>query len=116
MARSDGAYQAEEKFGTRQERQGLKSLRENSVLEGHGISRDVPSLRDSPLNRMLPGTPVPGYRLCRPSGTAPSGHRPRLCSFVFDLYNLWLDIGGSWKDVVRVHLLGNPAVSALFQK
>jgi hypothetical protein len=24
---------------------------ENSVLKGHGISRDVPSLRDSPLNR-----------------------------------------------------------------
>jgi len=69
MARSDGAYQAEEKFGTRQERQGLKSLRENSVLEGHGISRDVSSLRDSPLNLSLPGTPVPGYRLCRARST-----------------------------------------------
>jgi len=48
---------------------GIKSLRENSVLEGHGISRDVPSLRDSPVNLSLPGTDVPGYRLCRPCGT-----------------------------------------------
>jgi len=51
-------------------------LRENSVLEGHGVSRDVPSLRDSPLNRTLPGTPVPGYRLCRPFGTALLGIDP----------------------------------------
>jgi hypothetical protein len=28
--------------------QGLKSLRDNSVLEGYGLSRDVSSLRDSP--------------------------------------------------------------------
>jgi hypothetical protein len=48
---------------------GLKSLREKSVLEGHGVSRDVSSLRDSPLNLSLPGTAVPGYRLCRPCGT-----------------------------------------------
>ena len=48
---------------------GAKSLRENSVLEGQGLSRDVSSLRDSPLDRTLPGTPVPGYRLCRPCGT-----------------------------------------------
>jgi hypothetical protein len=39
-------------------------------LEGHGVSRDVSSLRDSPLNLSLPGTAVPGYRLFRPSGTA----------------------------------------------
>jgi hypothetical protein len=56
-------------FGIRLQ-QGLKSLRENSVLEGHGVSRDVPSLRDSPLNLSLPGTPVPGYRLCRPLSTS----------------------------------------------
>jgi hypothetical protein len=31
--------------------------------------RAVPSLRDSPLNRTLPGTPVPGYGLYRPFGT-----------------------------------------------
>jgi hypothetical protein len=36
---------------------------------GHGVSRDVPSLRDSLLNRTRPGTAVPGYRLCRPCGT-----------------------------------------------
>jgi hypothetical protein len=29
----------------------------------------VPSLRDSPHWPCLPGTPVPGYRLCRPCGT-----------------------------------------------
>jgi hypothetical protein len=35
----------------------------------YSLSRDVPSLRDSPLlNLRLPGTAVPGYRLC-PSGT-----------------------------------------------
>jgi len=28
--------------------QGVKSLGESSVLEGHGLSRDVSSLRDSP--------------------------------------------------------------------
>jgi hypothetical protein len=40
------------------------------VLEGRGISRDVSSLRDSPLNLSLPGTDVPGYRLCRPRSTS----------------------------------------------
>jgi hypothetical protein len=34
-----------------------------------GVSRDVSSLRDSPLNLSLPGTEVAGYRLCRPCGT-----------------------------------------------
>jgi hypothetical protein len=47
----------------------LKSLRDSSLLEGHGVSRDVSSLRDSPLNLSLRGTPVPDYRLCRPYGT-----------------------------------------------
>jgi hypothetical protein len=31
--------------------------------------RNVPSLRDSSHNLFLPGTAVPGYRLCRPCGT-----------------------------------------------
>jgi hypothetical protein len=30
----------------------------------------VPSLRDSSHRLILPGTPVPGYRLFRPYGTA----------------------------------------------
>jgi hypothetical protein len=30
----------------------------------------VSSLRDSYINLSLPGTPVPGYRLYRPRGTA----------------------------------------------
>jgi hypothetical protein len=34
---------AAEKFGTGQDWQGLKSMRENSVLEGHGFSRAVNS-------------------------------------------------------------------------
>jgi hypothetical protein len=50
--------------------QGLKSLRESLVLEGHGLSRDVSSLRDSPENLSLPGTDVPGYRLFRPRSTS----------------------------------------------
>ncbi|HET6217957.1 MAG TPA: hypothetical protein VFE27_13120, partial [Acidobacteriaceae bacterium] len=32
--------------------------------------RIVSSLRDSYINLSLPGTPVPGYRLYRPCGTA----------------------------------------------
>jgi hypothetical protein len=40
--------------------QGLKSLRENSYCV-------VPSGLD--LREILPGTPVPGYRLSRPFGT-----------------------------------------------
>jgi hypothetical protein len=47
-----------------------KGLRESSVLKGHGLSRDMSSLRDSLHILSLPGTDVPGYRLFRPSGTA----------------------------------------------
>jgi hypothetical protein len=31
--------------------------------------RITPSIRDSYMNLILPGTPVPGYRLYRPYGT-----------------------------------------------
>jgi hypothetical protein len=43
---------------------------ESSVLEGHGASRDVPSLPELAHFLSLPGTAVPGYRLFRPYGTA----------------------------------------------
>jgi hypothetical protein len=36
----------------------------------HPGLRIVSSLRDSYINLSLPGTPVPGYRLYRPCGTA----------------------------------------------
>lgn len=43
------AKEAAEKFGTGQDRQGLKRVCENSILEGHGFSRAVNSLRASGL-------------------------------------------------------------------
>jgi len=53
-------------------------LSESSVLERHGVSRDVPSLPDSPHFLSLPGTAVPGYRLFRPRSTS-SGQALRDC-------------------------------------
>jgi hypothetical protein len=45
---------------------GLVKLNESIRLPGLPI---VPSLRDSIVKLILPGTPVPGYRLFRPFGT-----------------------------------------------
>jgi len=40
----------------------------------------VSSLRDSSHSPGLPGTYVPGYRLCRPSGTTSLRHLPQAVS------------------------------------
>jgi hypothetical protein len=53
-------------FGNFNSQSALSGCVSTTVLEGHGLSRDVSSFRDSPHKLSLPGTDVPGYRPFRP--------------------------------------------------
>jgi hypothetical protein len=67
--------------------------------------RNVPSLRDSSHNLFLPGTAVPGYRLCRPCGT-------RLITFSYPALPCRLHVVLSTFDKLRAGSAGLLRIAA----
>ena len=58
------------------------------------------SLRDSYINLSLPGTPVPGYRLYRPCGTAAAPLRYAFRDILDEVISFRAEFAvDDWKDV-----------------